>query len=60
MTKWIDASREKPPIGELIWVWDNEKREKFVVRYLGDKTTWEMNLNNLNFPMWALIKEKDE
>ena len=39
--KWIAHFQETPSYGEKIWVWDNEKREKFVITYLGSEEQWK-------------------
>jgi len=55
--KWISILHHRPDHNREIWVWDNEKREKFFVRYFGDEQSWKDFRNNPRFPLWAYVWE---
>lgn len=53
--EWIDIAKQRPPHGEKIWVWDNQKREKFVIVYLASEESWQDAKHKMDFPLWAYI-----
>ena len=58
--EWRKISEERPPHGEMIWIWDNEKRNKFIITYFGDAETWDITKNHSNFPLWGHINEEKD
>ncbi len=57
--KWIEISKQRPPKGELIWIWDMENNYKYLIRYLGSEETWLEKKENSAFPIWAYLNEKE-
>lgn len=58
--KWIEIEKTRPPYGELIWVWDTDKNEKFLIRYMGSERIWFDTKQNTRFPIWAPLNESDD
>jgi hypothetical protein len=58
--EWIEVSKIRPPHGELIWVWDIDKNEKFLVRYMGSEDIWFATKENRRFPIWAHLNEEEK
>ena len=57
--KWHEISKERPPHGELIWIWDTEKNEEFLHRYMGSEQTWIERKNDKICPIWRPLNEPE-
>ncbi len=55
--KWKEIKKERPPHGELIWVWDMERNCKFLIRYMGSENVWFETKEDTKFPIWASLNE---
>ena len=55
---WREIEKERPPHGELIWVWDQTNNQKFLIRYLGSEDCWLEKKSCSIFPIWAKLNEK--
>lgn len=56
--KWREISKERPPHGELIWVWDMEECREFLIRYKGSEDCWLRVKDSSNCPIWRPLNEE--
>jgi len=57
--KWRKVEEERPPHGELIWVWDIHNSYKFLIKYMGSEDFWFQTKGSSQFPIWAHLNEDD-
>lgn len=57
--KWNEISKKRPQFGELIWVWDIIKQQKFLITYLGSEESWLDRKEDINFPIWAYLNDDE-
>ncbi len=58
--KWKEISKERPPYGELIWVWDMENNTKGLIRYFGSYESWLEKKDNSVHPIWAKLNDEEK
>ena len=56
--EWIETSQHRPPYGEWIWIWDMDKQEKRLVKYLGSEEDYQEFKLCSDFPIWAYLNEE--
>lgn len=59
MMKWREISKERPPHGELVWVWDIDLNHKFLIRYMGSEDIWIQTKDSSICPIWAKLNEDE-
>lgn len=58
--KWVEISKERPPHGELIWVWNMRDQKPILIRYMGSEEIWLLLKHTPVYPVWAPLNEDEE